>query len=132
MMRLLLLISFCVLAGTLKAQDLLTFSSPLNQVRYQSLVEELRCPKCLNQNLADSNAEIAIDLRNQVYTMIEAGKTDQEVIDYMVARYGQFVLYRPQNTGATMLLWYGPFALLALGILLFAGVVWRSRHKRAK
>ncbi|BFM49282.1 cytochrome c-type biogenesis protein [Marinomonas sp. THO17] len=128
---LILIISLFSLTGSLQADDLLSFSSTLNQVRYQSLVEELRCPKCLNQNLADSNAEIAIDLRNQVHNMIEAGKTDQEIIDYMVARYGQFVLYRPQNTGSTMLLWYGPFALLALGLLVFIGVIWRSRHKRA-
>ena len=111
------------------AQELLSFTSPLHQTRYQSLIEELRCPKCQNQNLADSAAGIAVDLRQQVYQMIESDKTDQEIVDYMVARYGEFVLYRPQNTAATFLLWYGPFILLGIGLLAFVFVL-MSNHKK--
>ncbi|MCV2401358.1 cytochrome c-type biogenesis protein CcmH [Marinomonas sp. C2222] len=111
------------------AEELLTFRSELNQTRYQSLVEELRCPKCQNQNLADSNSSIAIDLRKQVYLMIESGKSDQEIVDYMVARYGEFVLYRPSYSSATYLLWYGPFAFLVLGLMAFIMVLVTNKKK---
>lgn len=111
------------------AEELLTFRSELNQTRYHSLVEELRCPKCQNQNLADSNASVAIDLRKQVYLMIESGKSDQEIVDYMVVRYGEFVLYRPSYSSATYLLWYGPFAFLALGFVVFTIVLISNKKK---
>ena len=111
-----------------QTQELLSFSSTLNETRYQSLIEELRCPKCQNQNLADSNAGIAIDLRNQVYSMIEQGLSDKEIVDYMVARYGEFVLYRPPNNAGTFLLWYGPLILLVIGLLAFLLVI-RSNRK---
>jgi cytochrome c-type biogenesis protein CcmH len=112
------------------AEAFLSFSSSLNQTRYQSLIEELRCPKCQNQNLADSGSGIAVDLREQVHSMIETGKTDQEIVDYMVARYGEFVLYRPQHSSATFFLWYGPFILLGIGLSIFALVVIANRKKR--
>lgn len=114
------------------AQEQMTFSSELNKTRYQSLVEELRCPKCQNQNLADSGSGIAVDLRELVHQMIEQGKTDQEIVDYMVARYGSFVLYRPQHSTATFLLWYGPFILLGIGLLAFIGVVRMNRKRRGR
>ncbi|WP_137169290.1 cytochrome c-type biogenesis protein [Marinomonas sp. FW-1] len=114
------------------AQEQMAFSSELNKTRYQSLVEELRCPKCQNQSLADSNSGIAVDLRELVHQLIEQGKTDQEVVDYMVARYGTFVLYRPQHSSATFLLWYGPFILLGLGILAFVYVVMANRKRRGR
>ena len=114
------------------AQDQMVFSSELNKTRYQSLVEELRCPKCQNQNLADSGSGIAVDLRELVHQMIEQGKTDQEIVDYMVARYGSFVLYRPQHSTATFLLWYGPFILLGIGILAFVAVVMANRKRRGR
>lgn len=114
------------------AQEQMQFSSELNKTRYQSLVEELRCPKCQNQNLADSNSGIAVDLRKLVHQLIEQGKTDQEIVDYMVARYGTFVLYRPQHSSATFLLWYGPFILLGLGVLAFVVVVVANRKRRGR
>lgn len=114
------------------AQEQMLFSSELNKTRYQSLVEELRCPKCQNQNLADSGSGIAVDLRELVHQMIEQGKTDQEVVDYMVARYGSFVLYRPQHSTATFLLWYGPFILLGIGLLAFISVVRMNRKRRGR
>ncbi|MEP3348575.1 MAG: cytochrome c-type biogenesis protein [Marinomonas sp.] len=112
------------------ADEIMQFSSALNKTRYQSLIEELRCPKCQNQNLADSASGIAVDLREQVHQMIENRKTDQEIIEYMVARYGEFVLYRPQQSSATFLLWYGPFILLGLGLVAFVLVLRANRRKR--
>ena len=114
------------------AQEQMQFSSELNKTRYQSLVEELRCPKCQNQSLADSGSGIAVDLRELVHQMIEQGKTDQEIVDYMVARYGSFVLYRPQHSTATFLLWYGPFILLGIGLLAFISVVRMNRKRRGR
>jgi cytochrome c-type biogenesis protein CcmH len=114
------------------AQEQILFSSELNKTRYQSLVEELRCPKCQNQNLADSNSGIAVDLRELIHQLIEQGKTDQEIVDYMVARYGTFVLYRPQHSLATFLLWYGPFILLGIGILAFVAVLISNRQRRGR
>lgn len=114
------------------AQEQMPFSSELNKTRYQSLVEELRCPKCQNQNLADSGSGIAVDLRELVHQMIEQGKTDQEIVDYMVARYGSFVLYRPKHSTATFLLWYGPFILLGIGLLAFVYVVMANRKRRGR
>ena len=121
----LLMLSCCACADTL-----LNFSSETNRVRYQGLITELRCPKCQNQNLADSASGIAVDLRQQVYEMIESGRSDQEVVEYMVARYGDFVLYRPQKNMGTFILWYGPFILLGVGVLIFALVLFNNRKKR--
>lgn len=84
--------------------------------RVQKLSEELRCLVCQNQTLADSHAELAIDLKNQVREMLRKGMSDQLVIDFMVQRYGDFVLYNPPVKQTTWLLWIGPFLLLALGV----------------
>ena len=88
--------------------------------RYQLLSAELRCPKCQNQNIADSNAPIAEDLRAQLHRQLQAGKSDEAIVDYMVKRYGEFVLYRPRWNNVTMLLWLAPviFLVLALWILV--------------
>ena len=91
------------------------FSSPALQERYQSLSAELRCPKCQNQNIADSNAPIAQDLRRLLYEQLEKGSSDQEILDYMVARYGEFVRYRPSFDSATAALWLAPVVLLLGG-----------------
>lgn len=94
---------------------------PVLETRVQALAEVLRCLVCQNQNLADSHAELAIDLKNQVREMLRQGKTEKEVIDYLVQRYGDFVLYRPPVKGTTWLLWGGPFVLFGggLGMLFF-------------
>ena len=94
------------------------FNDEVTKIRYQSLVKELRCPKCQNQNLAGSNSQIAVDLREQVYNMLNEGKADSEVISFMVERYGEFVLYRPQVSSLTYILWYGPFGLLIIGLFV--------------
>lgn len=98
----------------------------LQQSRYQALIAELRCLVCQNQNIADSNAPLAVDLRAQVEEMILAGQTDAEIKDYLVERYGDFVLYRPPLKPQTWLLWGGPFLLLLLGLLI-ARQVYKGR-----
>lgn len=95
--------------------------------RVMALAEELRCLVCQNQTIADSHAGLAIDLKNQIREKLAAGKSEREVLDYMVARYGDFVLYRPPVKTTTMLLWFGPPLLLVLGLVLFARSVLRRR-----
>ena len=96
---------------------------------FKQLAEELRCPKCQNQNLADSNAMIAQDLRRELYSQVKEGKGEQDIIDFMVDRYGEFVLYKPAMNEKTIVLWYGPIALLALAIVVFLVVVLTRRAK---
>ncbi|MDI3322853.1 cytochrome c-type biogenesis protein CcmH [Pontibacterium granulatum] len=100
------------------AIDTYEFKDDETRQRFQHLTEELRCPKCQNQNLADSNSPIAKDLRHEVYRMLGEGETDQQIADFMVARYGEFVLYKPRKDLSTYLLWYGPFALLLVGVVV--------------
>jgi cytochrome c-type biogenesis protein CcmH len=90
------------------------FSDPELEKRYHALSQELRCPKCQNQNIADSNAPIAQDLRRLLYQQLESGASDKEILDYMVARYGEFVRYRPAFDRATAVLWFAPVILLLL------------------
>ena len=91
------------------------------QQRFTAFTTQLRCLVCQNQNIAQSNAELATDLREQIYQQISHGKSDQEIVDYLVARYGNYILYRPPFDGVTLGLWFGPFILLIGGIsyLLF-------------
>ena len=103
------------------------FSDPELESRYQQLSAELRCPKCQNQNIADSNAPISQDLRKLLYQQLEQGASDQEILDYMVARYGEFVRYRPRFSGATAILWLAP-ALLLLAAVVVVFLSLRSRR----
>ena len=102
------------------------FSSPELELRYHQLSQELRCPKCQNQNIADSNAPIARDLRVVLYEQLEQGATDDEILAYMVARYGEFVRYRPGVDRNTILLWAAPGLLLILGA---AGLLFHLRQR---
>ena len=97
------------------------------EVRYNDLIGELRCLVCKNQNIADSDADLAKDLRNRVELMLKKGNSDAEVVDFMVTRYGDFILYRPPFRPATALLWLGPFFILLAGFALFL-YKFRSRH----
>ena len=92
------------------------FDDPDKEARYRVLIAELRCLVCQNQNLADSNAELAQDLRRQTYEMVTRGSSKEEIITYMVQRYGDFVLYRPPFRSSTALLWVGPFLIFAIGV----------------
>ena len=94
------------------------FSDPALEQRYQYLSEELRCPKCQNQNIADSNAPISQDLRKLLYEQLEQGASDEEIRSYMVARYGEFVRYRPSFNSATAVLWLAPVGLLLIGLVV--------------
>ena len=112
------------------AVDIVEFTNPENERRYKSLVAELRCLVCQNQNIAASNADLAKDLRQQVYNRIQKGETDQEIIAFMVARYGDFVLYKPPLKAKTLVLWVGPFVLLLVAIAAMIFFI-RSRSKHA-
>jgi cytochrome c-type biogenesis protein CcmH len=105
------------------------FADDSLKARYQQFVEELRCPKCQNQNLSGSNSQIAEDLRREVHRLLHEGKSDKEIVDYMVARYGEFVLYRPPVDEKTALLWGAPLLLLGLGALVVALVLLRQRRR---
>jgi len=109
-----------------------TFSDEVSKTRYQALVKELRCPKCQNQNLADSNSQIAVDLRQEVYEMIQQNKSDKEIVDFMVERYGEFVLYRPKVSSLTYILWFGPAVLLLLGVFIVVFILKRKAPKEQK
>lgn len=102
------------------------FSSAELEQRYQDLSAELRCPKCQNQNIADSNAPIAQDLRKLLYQQLEEGASDEQIRDHMVARYGEFVRYRPSFSGATVILWLAP-ALLLLAAAVVVVALLRGR-----
>ncbi|MBS7663025.1 cytochrome c-type biogenesis protein CcmH [Pseudomonas lalucatii] len=124
-------LSLALLGTAQAAIDTYEFASEAERQRYRSLVEELRCPKCQNQNIADSDAPIAMDLRAEIYRMLEEGQSDEQIIDFLVARYGDFVLYKPPLTARTLLLWYGPAALLLGGFVLLGVIVLRRRGKRS-
>ena len=93
-----------------------TLVDPVAQKRLVDLSTQLRCLVCQNQSIAESNAELAVDLRNQINEQIKAGKSDREIVDFMVTRYGDFVLYRPPFKATTVLLWVGPLALLLVAV----------------
>jgi cytochrome c-type biogenesis protein CcmH len=114
--------------ATSSATEAALAADPVAEKRLLKLSEELRCLVCQNQNIADSNAELAQDLRREIRTMIGAGKSDKEIIDFMVVRYGDFVLYRPPVKGTTLLLWGGPVVLLVLGIFILV----RYQRRRAE
>ena len=109
------------------AVDVREFDSEADRQRYQSFIDEMRCPKCQNQNLAGSDSPIAKDLRDQVYRMIEEGRSDKEIVDFMVDRYGEYILYRPPLSASTLVLWLGPVVLLLLGIVVLIWIVLKRR-----
>ncbi len=117
------------LTGVARAAiDTYEFKDESERERFRVLTEELRCPKCQNQNIADSNAPIATDLRREIFRMLEEGKGDDEIVDFLVARYGDFVRYKPPVNGRTLLLWYGPAGLLVGGLLVLGVIVLRRRR----
>ena len=99
------------------AIDAYEFQNPAQEQRFRALTTELRCPKCQNQAIADSNAPLSQDLRQRVYEMIQAGRSDQEIKNFMITRYGDFITYRPPFKPATWILWLGPVVLLLLAAL---------------
>jgi cytochrome c-type biogenesis protein CcmH len=106
--------------------DTYEFHDEVTKIRFQSLSRELRCPKCQNQNLADSNSPIAADLRKELYELLQQGKADIEIVNFMVNRYGEFVLYRPRVSELTYILWFGPAVLILFGFIVVTIIVRRK------
>jgi cytochrome c-type biogenesis protein CcmH len=131
MRRWLLVLGLLLLPALSVAQAIqpLPFRNHAEEVRFQQLSAELRCPMCQNETLADSNAPIAHDLRRQVFEMIQAGKSDEEIKAFLVDRYSQFVLYKPPVEPSTWLLWFGPLVLLAIGGIVVAVQVRRRARQ---
>ncbi len=119
-----LIILTCGLALAIEPGD--AFEDPEMQARYEKISSEVRCLVCQNQTIRDSNAFLATDLKREIRRLMEEGKTDAEVYDFLVARYGDFVLYRPRKSGKTLVLWIAPFLFIAVGGVVALRVV-RSR-----
>lgn len=130
MMRLLAaaLLGLLIIATAYGAIDTYEFRDEAERERYRTLTEELRCPKCQNQNIADSNAPIAMDLRREIFRMLEEGRDNDQIVDFLVERYGDFVRYKPPVNTKTLVLWYGPWALLVLGFAVLASILVRRRR----
>lgn len=111
-------LSFSVFSQNSPVQEPMVFETPKQEARFNKLTQELRCLVCQNQNLADSDAQLAHDLRAEVHEMLLTGKSDDEIKTFMVERYGDFVLYRPPVQENTYLLWLAPLALLLIGALI--------------
>lgn len=127
MLRLLtLLVTLCISSLGWASIDAYPFEDAAKESLFKELISELRCPKCQNQTISDSDAPLAKDLKDKTYELVVAGASKQEVIDYMVARYGFFVHYQPPVKGSTWLLWFGPFLFLACAV---SAVVWMIRAK---
>lgn len=129
-MRILLLALLLVFVAPVSAQVTdrrpLQFQDAVEEARFRSLTDELRCVMCQNQSLADSDAQIAVDLRREILQLIRDGRSDSEIREFLVDRYGEFVLYRPGISPATWLLWFGPLFVLAAG----GWLVWRATRGR--
>lgn len=128
MRKLLLLLMFLTFSAKAEMVDTFQFHSVDDRVRAVELAKSLRCPQCQNQNLVESNSPIAYDLRIEVYEMINAGKSNEQIIEVMTSRFGHFVLYQPPFQWTTALLWLLPFSLILLGGLL----MWRYVKQRSK
>ena len=120
-MAALLLIFFAPMASAIDPEK--AFDDPVLQARYEHIIAEVRCLKCQNQTIKDSNAFLADDLRREIRRLLEEGKSDAEVYEFLVARYGDFVLYRPPVRGKTLALWIAPFLLVAIGAVIAIRVV---------
>jgi cytochrome c-type biogenesis protein CcmH len=121
------LLGFLMLTGSANAIDVVAaFDDPEMQARYEKIISEVRCLKCQNQTIKDSNAFLASDLRREIRHMLEEGKTDDEIYDFLVARYGDFALYRPRASGKTLILWIAPMLFLVFGAL----ALWRVVQRR--
>lgn len=126
-----LMLMLCVQAAAPATAPGAAGTDPALEKRVTALSEQLRCLVCQNQSVADSSAGLAIDLKNQVREQLAAGKSEQQVVDFMVARYGDFVLYSPPVKTSTWLLWFGPFLLLTVGVVVLGMRLARRRPAEA-
>ncbi|MDX1803096.1 MAG: cytochrome c-type biogenesis protein [Alcanivorax sp.] len=123
-LRVLLLMT--LLSPALAAIDVYQFDTPAQEARFHKLTDELRCPKCQNQSIADSEADIAADMRDRVQKMILQGKSDQQIIQYFVDRYGNFVTYKPPVNARTAILWVGPGLVFLIGAVVIVLLIRRA------
>lgn len=123
MRRLLLGLFFLLPASALAIDTGAAFEDPEMQARYEKLIDEVRCVVCQNQTIKDSNVFLASDLRREIRRLMSEGKSDREIKDFLVSRYGEFVLYRPRMQGKTLMLWIAPLLLVALGLFAITRVV---------
>ncbi len=126
----------CLLWGLSQAGfsaiDAYEFKDQQTQELYQKLIDELRCPQCLNTNLSGSDSMISKDLRREIHRLVQSGQSEEEIRQFMFERYGDFILYRPRVNEHTLLLWFGPLLLLALGLwMLHRFISTRSRNRTA-
>ena len=119
-------ILLCFIKSVAFANTFYPLDTPKQDAQFSHLLRELRCLVCQNQDLADSNAALAKDLRAEVYQLVKAGKSDSEIMQHLTARYGDFILFKPPVKGVTVLLWFGPALFLLLGFFIF----WRTCLKR--
>lgn len=123
-MRWLLICSLLLVSGPgMTIDTAAAFDDPAMQARYEALIDEVRCVVCQNQTIKDSNVFLAADLRREIRRLMAEGQTDAEIADFLVARYGEFVLYRPRMQGKTLVLWLAPLFLIGGGIVIVARVV---------
>lgn len=120
-----LIFSFTAIAAT-KTDD--SLGNKNTEVRFRNLVKDIRCMVCQNQTLLDSKAPLAVDLRREILIMMDKGKSDKEIIDFLVKRYGDFILYNPPLKSSTMLLWFGPLLFLLIGLAGVVVLIVRRRH----
>lgn len=126
--KIVILLILLVPLQVLAAEDFYKFDNPIEHDRFVNLTSQLRCLVCQNQNLAESNAPLAADLRQQVYLHIQQGQSDKTIVDYLVARYGDFILYRPPFNPATFVLWLGPLLFLFIGIFYLIFYILKKRR----
>lgn len=126
-LRVLLLIGLLISGPSQAAIDTYEFADDQTRERFHQLNGELRCPKCQNQSLGDSNSPIATDLRREVYRLLKEGKTDRQIKDFLVARYGEYILYRPELSSHTLMLWLAPLLLLLIGVVVVLVLIMRRR-----
>lgn len=126
---LLLIVALVISVSALAAIDTYEFETDEQRARFYQLSSELRCPKCQNQNIADSNAPIANDLRREIFRMLDEGQSNDQIVEFMVMRYGEFVRYKPALTAQTAVLWFAPAFFLLAGLLGL--VVMLRRRQRA-
>ncbi len=125
-MKYVLLFWLCILSSVFAADMPVEFDNEQKQARYHALLEEIRCLVCQNQSLADSSAGLAQDLRNEIYDMVQQDQSEQAIMQFLVDRYGDFVLYRPRLQSNTWLLWTGPFIALIIAVVIVFVIIKRQ------
>jgi cytochrome c-type biogenesis protein CcmH len=125
----LLVTALALSAAAVGRVEVKPFETPEQEERYDKLISELRCLVCQNQNLADSNSELAVDMRRKTYEMVKQNKSEKEIANFMVERYGDFVLYRPPLNSNTVLLWTGPFIILIIAVTLLLRTIKKRREE---